>query len=144
MPRTHYPISRLIGTFFGLWAAWIQFGVLRAFLEGPPKGCDFVTCYLGFSWLDEDPAFSAITTSLCLGLYVAGGIGVWWRPRLGSFLLGMGWTSYFVCSLLSSVPHGNRPCSAEWADGFILLLAPACWSFYAGVKDEPVEFRPRT
>ena len=95
-------------------------------------------CVLGFSWADLDPTFSAMNAGICLGLYVAGGGIGWWNPRLGNFLSGMGWLSYFVLSFMSSVPHGRfGSYFVEWAPEFLFLLAPAFWHLYACVKDDP-------
>jgi hypothetical protein len=139
MTKSRYPISRLLASFFGIWAARIQVELLRLYWEGPPTGC-WVQSVLGWSWRDEDPTFSAITTGLVLGFYVAGGAVSWGIPRLGFFLCGMGWLGYFLCSFMSSVPHGTRTCyQVEWAGPFILLLGPAFWYFYACVKDLPAE-----
>ena len=139
MTRTRYPISRAMGNLVGLYALWILVELIQMYLEGPPKGCWVQTCF-GFSWLDEDPVNSLGTSALCLCFFILGASISWVRPRLGSFLSGMGWLSYFLFSFMSSVPHGYwYRYHIEWGGSALLLLAPAFWYFYACVRDEPRE-----
>jgi hypothetical protein len=91
----------------------------------------------GFSWLDEDPANSALSFALCLSFFILGGGVSWPMSRLGFFLTGMGWLSYFLFSFLSSAPHGRRgPYHVEWAAEGLILLAPAFWYFRVCVREQ--------
>ncbi len=137
MKRTRFPISRAIANLIGLYALWLLVELIRNYLEGPPKG-GFVVVHFGFSWLDEDPANSVVTSGLCLSFFVLGAGLSWPQSRLGSFLSGMGWLTYFLFSFMSSVPHGHWfQYHVEWGSGGVLLLAPAVWYFYSCVRDEP-------
>jgi hypothetical protein len=136
MQRTRFPISRVIATACGLYALWLIVELARNYVDGPPRG-GMVRVVFGFSWLDEDPANSALSSALCLSFFILGGGISWPMPRLGSFLTGMGWLSYFLFSLLSSVPHGRwGGYHVEWAAEGLILLAPAVWYFRACVRDE--------
>jgi hypothetical protein len=90
------------------------------------------------------PHFSAFTSAANLALFILGGILVWLKPRLGYFLVEMGFASFLSLSFMSSVP-GRGSYFIAWHEMYlVMVLPPALWFFRACVKDEAYFATPKT
>jgi len=134
--ETRYPKSRIAATFFGMWAGLILLATICAYAEGATNSYASYS-YGGFCWRDEFPAVSLAMALTWETLAFGGTLLMWFRPRLGYFLAGLGYQLYMTLSLVEFIasPWYSRDLdSSGWA---LRVFALPVWLFWLCVKDEP-------